>query len=112
MKWIRKIFKRRTKEETMVNIGAVWAAIPNNYLAGMTAASCAYVGSILLSYRGDMFAAGEAKKTFEADKRPSLMSRPSIMEWMAKEDARMADGKPPEGRFNLQIKKAYAANAA
>lgn len=89
----------------MVNIGAVWASIPNNHLAAYAAATTTYVAFMLSSYRTDMFTARAAAEAQTEDKRPVLMTRPSIAEWMAKEDARITEGTRPMGAFNARMNK-------
>lgn len=50
------------------------------------------------------FAAAEAKRV--EDKRPAIMTRPSVMEWLAKDEKCVADGTQPVGRFAARINAA------
>ena len=83
----------------MVNIGAMWNATPMWAVKAFTASSCAYVGYILYSYRGDMFEAQADAAT--TDKTSKLMSRPSIAQQVAETEKRLAEGGvAPVGAWN------------
>lgn len=56
-------------------------------LWGTTAASVAYVASILFSYRRDMFAASANRAATLEDKTPVILRRTSIQNFLAKTEA-------------------------
>lgn len=89
----------------MVNIGAIWEAMPMKYVYGTAAVSSAYLATILASYRADMFATRAEAASHETDKTPTIMKRASINAFMEKEEKRVEDGKmAPAGAWADRIK--------
>lgn len=80
--------------EAMVHglIGALWEATTMRQLYGAAAATTTYTAYILFSYRGDQRSALAFASAQAETKKPMILARPSINEWMEREDKRIADG--------------------
>ena len=59
-------------------IGALWDAIPQRQLNYAMAATTAYVGYVLMSYRGDMNSALAFRAATEADKKVCFTLREGL----------------------------------
>ena len=73
-------------------IGALWEATTMRQLYAASGATTAYLAWILSSYRGDMFSA-RAYNAESEDKTPKIMQRPSVNQFMMKEEMRIEAGQ-------------------